>query len=332
MTTTKSYTEQYKDIVNDVLENGKQDEASVVRTEWKDGSKATTISLLNKEIKFDNNSEEWGLLLSKFVAPKNPFRELRWIWQMKSNNVQKLRDMGCNVWNEWEIKEGKHKGTIGKAYGFQLANKKRKVLVDKLMLEMIDNGEICHDGYSYDSDLFGKLIDNGEVSLGMTIELDQVDWLLYNLSHPTKKYSRRFVVTLWCVEDLDEMGLEPCVYETHWQMWDGKLNVTVGIRSNDLALGNPYNIFQYAILHRMIAQVTGNLAGEICFKIDNAHIYERHVEAIKEQVNSHKEWSKLPVVRLNANIESFYDFKEDDLIVINYDKTVAKPYRYEVAI
>ena len=196
---------------------------------------------------------------------------------------------------------------------------------------MIGNGEILHEGYGFAlEDEIGiySLIDNFDIELGMTIELDQVDWLLYTLKHPTKKYSRRIATTLWSVEDLDDMALEPCVYETRWFIKGGKLHLIVKVRSNDMALGNPYNVMQYAVLHRMIAQVTDNQVGSITFKIDDAHVYERHIEGLKEQIQ--RPVRKTATVALNKNIKSFYDFNLDDIIIMNYDYSGKS--KYEIAI
>lgn len=295
---------QHNAIIKDILENGKWDKK--VRTKWKDGTPAYAKSVLNKRMEFDNG-KEIPLLTSKRVPLKDPIIELFWIWQKKSNVVQELRDMGCTVWDEWEMPDG----TIGKAYGWQLRNKLRKVKVTSLLESMLINGEISKAYYCEEKDC---------------VKLDQVDYLLYMLK--TNPYSRRIKTTLWCVEDLDEMALEPCVYETHWQMWDDKLHLTVGIRSNDMGLGNPYNIYQYSILHRLIAQVTGHKVGTICFNIDNAHVYDRHIEALKEQIQ--KPIYDAPEVQINPNVKSFYDFTLDDIKVINYKHNGT--IRLEVAI
>jgi thymidylate synthase len=295
---------QYNAIIKDILENGKWDK--VVRPRWEDGTPAYTKSLLNKKMEFDNG-KEIPLLTTKRVPLKDPIIELFWIWQKKSNIVQELRDMGSTIWDEWEMPDG----TIGKAYGWQLRNKFRKVKSNEILQQMIDNGELSDNVKKNDEGFY---------------LLDQVDFVLYMLK--SNPYSRRIKTTLWSVEDLDEMSLEPCVYQTHWQMWDDKLHLTVNIRSNDMALGNPYNIYQYSILHRLIAQVTDHQVGTICFNIDNAHIYDRHIEPLKEQIQ--RPMYASPEVWINPNVKSFYEFTLDDIKVINYKH--GKPIRLEVAI
>lgn len=284
----------YNSTIQSVIDNGIWDKD--VRPKWSDSTSAFTKSLLDVQMKFDNGNEI-PILTSKVVPRKDPINELFWIWQHKSNSVKFLREeLGCKVWNEWEREDG----TIGKAYGWQLANKKREVKFTEELYAMFNNGEISRF-YPSDKPCEG-------------VKLDQVDYLIYKLK--TNPYSRRIKTTLWCVEDLDDMALEPCVYETHFQMWNGKLNMTVGVRSNDLGLGNPYNIYQYSILHRLIAQVTDKEVGTICFNIDNAHIYDRHLEPLTEQIQ--RETFDAPNVWINPEIKSFYDFKIEDIVVSNY--------------
>lgn len=48
-----------------------------------------------------------------------------------------------------------------------------------------------------------------------------------------------------------------------------------------MALGNPFNVFQYNVLQRMIAQVTGYELGEYIFNIGDCHVYTRHIDNLK---------------------------------------------------
>lgn len=215
---------KYNKLVNEILDNGWTPPKEFTRAKYIDGSVATAKQISNHQLKF-NSATEIPLLTTKRVPLLDPYRELRWIWQKMSNNVQELRDMGCNVWNEWELKDG----SIGKAYGWQLKNKYKEVIVDELLINMTRNGEL-YASSKFTEDDFKIMTDN----VGEKVLLNQVDYLLYILKK--NPYSRQIKTTLWCVEDLDEMALPPCVYETHWFMHKDKLNLTVNIRSNDIAL------------------------------------------------------------------------------------------------
>ena len=101
--------EQYNKIVSKVITEGYSDEGTDVRTVWADGTKAHTLSSIGYSMRFDNS--QVPILTTKRVAWRTAIKELLWIWRDKSNIVQDLRDVGVNIWNEWELPSG----TIGKA-------------------------------------------------------------------------------------------------------------------------------------------------------------------------------------------------------------------------
>jgi thymidylate synthase len=160
--------------------------------------------------------------------------------------------------------------------------------------------------YGYQLGKKNQVIDN--------LYVDQVDYLLHQLK--TNPSSRRHITTLWNPDDLIDMSLTPCVWNTHWQVLEGKLHLTVGVRSNDIGLGNPFNVFQYYVLQRMIAQVTGYELGTLTFNIDNIHAYERHLEPLQEQTK--REQYKAPELWINPDVKDFYDFTIDDFELIDY--------------
>jgi thymidylate synthase len=272
------YDKVYNEIISNIIKDGISDNDQNVRPKWSDGTPAYTLSLISQQIKLDNS--EVPILTTKKVFWKSAIKEMLWIWQMKSNVVQDLRDMGVNIWNQWEMKDG----TIGKAYGWQLRNKVRK-----------------------NPDYFTS-------KSNQPFFLDQVNYLLWELK--SKPASRRIKTTLWCIEDLDEMALTPCVYETHWLVKQNKLHLIVNIRSNDMGIGNPFNIFQYYVLQRMIAQVTNYGLGTLTFNIDDCHIYEKHVKSLKGQLELTQ--YSAPKLWINPEIKNFYDFSIDDFKLIDY--------------
>ncbi|MCO4850681.1 thymidylate synthase [Bacillus vallismortis] len=145
-------------------------------------------------------------------------------------------------------------------------------------------------------------------------KVDQVDYLLHQLkNYPS---SRRHITMLWNPDELDSMALTPCVYETQWYVKQDKLHLEVRARSNDMALGNPFNVFQYNVLQRMIAQVTGYELGEYIFNIGDGHVYTRHIDNLKVQME--REQFEAPELWINPEVKDFYDFTIDDFKLINY--------------
>lgn len=292
---------QYKRIIETIDRVGVWDKDQNVRTVWDDGTPAYTKSWIGQFMIFDNS--EVPILTTKRVAWKTAIKELLWIWQMKSNRVSVLKDMGVDIWNEWELKDG----TIGKAYGYQLAKKNRKYDINKLNDDMLNPFSV-------------RCYKNG------FIMLDQVDYLIQELTN--NPASRRHITTLWNPDDLDEMSLTPCVYETQWHVKDGHLHLEVRCRSNDMALGNPFNVFQYNVLQRMIAQVTGYELGNYKYYIGDAHYYEKHEEPLREQIQ--REQFEAPTLWINPEVKNFYDFTIDDFQLIDYKH--GEKIKMEVAI
>ena len=130
------------------------------------------------------------------------------------------------------------------------------------------------------------------------------------------------ITTMWCPQDLNEMNLPPCVYETLWDVSDGKLNCTVIQRSGDLlaaAASGGWDTIQYALLVHMLAQVCGYKPGTLVHIVNNLHIYDRHVDLVKE-IMENPEYPG-PQLKLNPEIKDFYDFKEEDFELIGYEST-----------
>lgn len=127
------------------------------------------------------------------------------------------------------------------------------------------------------------------------------------------------VVDLWNVKDLPDMALYPCAFLTMWDVSnDGRLNCMLVQRSGDMGLGVPFNMTQYAALICMIAQVSGLRPGLFTHVINNAHIYENHVEQLKLQLSRLPEAYAAPRLVLNPDVKNFYDFKPEDIQLEDY--------------
>ena len=269
-----SYADKlFIDMCSDIIENGYSTEGEKVRPKWPDGTYAYTIKKFGVVNRYDLSKEFPAITLRKTYI-RSAIDEILWIWQKKSNNVH---DLNSHIWDEWADETG----SIGKAYGYQIAQKSHYVEGD----------------------------------------FDQMDRVLYDLQ-PTP-FSRRIMTNMYTFSDLSEMHLYPCPYSVTYnvteQPGDEKptLNMVLMQRSQDILAANNWNVCQYAILLMMVAQSCGMIAGELLHVIVDAHIYDRHVDIVRELIA--RPQYPAPRVSLNPEVTNFYDFTTDDLIVEGYE-------------
>jgi len=128
--------------------------------------------------------------------------------------------------------------------------------------------------------------------------------------------SRRLIVNAWNVGYIDRMALAPCHCLFQFYVANGKLSCQLYQRSADVFLGVPFNIASYALLTMMVAQVTGLQPGEFIHTLGDAHLYANHLELARLQLT--REPYPLPVMRMNENVKSIFDFTFGDFTLENY--------------
>ena len=129
--------------------------------------------------------------------------------------------------------------------------------------------------------------------------------------------SRRLIVSAWNVGEVSKMKLPPCHAFFQFYVADGKLSCQLYQRSADIFLGVPFNIASYAALTMMVAQVTGLKPGTFVHTLGDAHIYTNHFEQVNLQLT--RDPRPLPQLVLNPEVKSIFDFKFEDLSIVNYD-------------
>ena len=129
--------------------------------------------------------------------------------------------------------------------------------------------------------------------------------------------SRRMIVSAWNVADLGNMNLPPCHILFQFYVADGKLSLQLYQRSADIFLGVPFNIASYALLLKIVAQVTGLKAGDFVHTLGDAHIYTNHLEQVKLQLT--RDTRTLPTMQINPNVTDLFSFDYDDFQLINYN-------------
>lgn len=262
------------DTCKEILKHGYSSKGTGVRTRWEDGEEANYFSIVGVTNKYDLEKEFPMITLRNNTnTVKRAIDEILWIWQKKSNKVS---DLNSHIWDQWAGEDG----TIGKAYGYQLAKK-----------------------YEF------------KTKEGMQT-LDQVDYMLYLLKHDPA--SRRIMTNIFDFGDLKDMNLEPCAFGTQWLVKEEKLHLILNQRSQDMLAANGWNTMQYAALLCMVAQCVDLKPGTLTHNIGDCHIYDRHVPLIEKLISA-EPMDVSPKLIIKNNTKNFYDFKVEDFEIEGYD-------------
>ena len=145
--------------------------------------------------------------------------------------------------------------------------------------------------------------------------IDQISQLVADIrSNPD---SRRLIVSAWNPADVPSMALPPCHCLFQFYVADGRLSCQLYQRSADIFLGVPFNIASYALLTRMVAQVTDLDPGEFVHTLGDAHLYLNHIEKAKLQLS--RDPRRLPEIDINPDVHSLFDFVFEDFSLRDYD-------------
>lgn len=288
---------QYHKLLKDILEHG----ANV-----SDRTGVGTKSIFGYQMRFDLN-EGFPAVTTKKLAWRSVVGELLWFLE-GSTDERRLAEL---------------------TYG-----KDREELVDKTTIWTANADKqgvaLGHYNDEYIKDLgpvYGAQWRNFSYFSGDPSGEDQI----VNVITEIKKNpdSRRAIVSSWNPILLHDMALPPCHLLAHFRVYDGKLNCLMYQRSADAFLGVPFNIASYALLTHMIARECNLRVGEFIHSIGDAHIYNNHVEQVREQLS--REEFPLPRLHIDESFDLMYSlsmgFKKSDC-----DKFTLEDYQHHGVI
>lgn len=292
---------QYLDLLTDIKANG---------TKKSDRTGTGTISVFGRQLRFDL-AAGFPAVTTKKLFLRGAIHELLWFLR-GSSNIKYLVDNDVNIWNDWPfrsyvLRQGKTLPQPGSGdWAAQMAEFVTRVKTDDdFAAEYGDLGPVY--GYQWRHWPTG---DGGHI--------DQIQTAVDTIR--TNPDSRRIIVSAWNAADIEEMakaGLPPCHTLFQFYVTDGSLSCQLYQRSADTFLGVPFNIASYALLTLMIAHVTGLRPGEFVHTFGDAHLYLNHLEQVEEQLS--REPRPLPVMHLNPEVKSIFDFTIDDFTLEGYN-------------
>lgn len=291
---------QYLDLLQEILDKG-------VRQEDK-GTGAVTHSVFGRQLRFDV-SESFPLLTTKKVYWKGVVVELAWFLSGQSN-IKYLVDNNVHIWDDYPYRIYREKMEKGAVPEMTKEEFVAKIAGDAEFAKQ--HGELPR--------IYGEFWRRWPTKSGRTI--DQVGWVVDELkkdpdAHNTlvNSWNPEYLYTMALPEEASRFPICHNMYQANVK--NGKLSLHLYQRSADMFLGVPFNIASYALLTIILARATGNQPGEFIHTFGDVHIYDNHVEAVKEQLA--REPKPFPTVTLDAAAKTIDDFKPEFVKLDGYD-------------
>ena len=279
-------------------------------TQKTDRTGTGTTSVFGYQMRFDL-AAGFPLLTTKKLPLRIIIQELLWFLRGETN-IKYLVDNDVHIWDEWPYKaflaynQLTIPATSSKEWSEGLKRFVGRIKTDPYFAAK--HGEL--------GPVYGSQWRSWPTLDGASIDQirQAVDTIITNPD------SRRIIVSAWNVAEIENMavaGLPPCHTMFQFYVAKGKLSCQLYQRSADVFLGVPFNIASYALLTMMVAQVTGLEPGEFIHTLGDAHLYVNHTNQVNEQLA--RSLRPLPVLRLNPNVSSIFDFKVEDFSLEGYD-------------
>ena len=296
--------QQYLNLLQYILDYG---------TKKEDRTGVGTTSIFGYQMRF-NLAEGFPLLTTKKVYHKAIIHELLW-FLTGDTNIKYLVRNDVKIWNEWAFQVYLEDNKLQLTYPRYSEPWKEKL--DWFVQQMKEDDNFAAQ-WGELGPIYGKQWREWETKDGRKI--DQISQVLNMIKHdPT---SRRIIVSGWNIGEIERLVHDhnrappPCHSLFQFMVINGKLSCQLYQRSADVFLGVPFNIASYALLTMMAAQVTNLKLGEFVHTFGDVHIYNNHLEQVKEQLS--RTPRSLPKMKLNPQIKDLFQFKYEDFELVDY--------------
>lgn len=273
-----------------------------------------SYSLFGRQIRFDL-SQGFPVLTTKRVYWKGVLHELYWFMSGQSN-IKYLVGNNVHIWDDYPYKIYSIKY---KVLSIKQKQKDRKLTKEEF-IEKIRTDVKFAEKWGELPRIYGEMWRRWPTKTKRTI--DQLGWLIQEIKDDPNAHN--LIVNSWNSEYLYRMALEKdtsyfpiCHNMFQVNIIDGKLSLQLYQRSADLFLGVPFNIASYALLTIILAKITGYQPGEFVHTFGDVHIYENHLEAVKEQLL--RKPRPFPTIKFSHSFKTIDEFKPEYVTLENYD-------------
>ncbi|WP_310497540.1 thymidylate synthase [Sandarakinorhabdus sp.] len=277
-----------------------------------------TRALFGETLRFDLSDGTVPLLTTKRIFWKSAIKELIWFLNGE-RNIRPLVAQGVHIWTDWPLDA--YRRATGEALDRD-AFEARIIADADFAARWGDLGPV----YGVQWRHWPRFVPAGADADGNALftrdpdGIDQIAALVHGLKH--NPASRRHIFTGWNVAELDGMALPPChmTYQYFVAPDANGVSRLSGIlyqRSCDLGLGFPFNIFEAALLIRMLAQQCDLEPGELVWMGADCHVYANHEHLVTEQLT--RSPRAFPVLTLARRPDSILDYAIEDFVLNGYD-------------
>lgn len=280
----------------------------LMRRVWETGSERRdrtgvgTRALFGAMLRFDLSEGRVPLVTTKRVFWKSAVKELIWFLSGETS-IRPLVAQGVHIWTDWPL--DRYRRETGEAIG-------RDAFEARILDDPVFAARWGDLGPVYGRQWRRWVGADGQPH-------DQIAALVQSLrDNPA---SRRHIFTGWNVAELGQMALPPC-HMTYQYFVEpqasgpGRLSGIVYQRSCDMGLGFPFNIFEAALLVRMLADQCGLLPGEVVWMGADVHLYLNHAHLVETQLA--REPRPFPTLAL-APAPDMFSYTLEHVLVSGYD-------------
>ena len=244
------------------------------------------------------NLEDWfPLVTTKKTFLRIIIVELIWLIRWETN-IKYLVDRNCHIWDEWPFQNWlENSWEIDEK--LEMYSEKwmdlKKEFINKI-LELDKNDTWVKKWWEL-GPVYGHQWRNFN-SEGV----DQIKNAITQIK--TNPTNRRIIVSAWNPAQIDKMLLPPChaFFQFNVDTTNNKLNLQLYQRSADMFLWVPFNIASYSAMLLMFSKITGLTPWTFTHTLWDAHIYNNHVNQIKEQLQNKP--LKLPELKIKKDIKT----------------------------
>ena len=319
---------EYSKLVEEILVNGE------MRENNRTGIPALTIP--HYHIKYDM-SKGFPLLTTKKMSIKNIAVELEGFLNGITDKKW-YQDRKCHIWDEW----ANPKAVDKKQIEWQEENCDKYEDFKQCVIDSCNHrkdfqkeenslGPIYGYQWRYFNQPYkGQREANGD----WTPSTDQLKNIVKSIEKNPN--DRRMVCSAWNPNQIDMMALPPCHILWKVNVLAGRLHLCWFQRSCDTALGIPYNIASYAILQLLLCKQSGLQPGYLSGFLDDVHIYQPHIERLKEQITRNPypsptlDISHIKPFSFDDRKQLHVDWTHKDLALFDYQSHPS--IKYEVAV